>query len=181
MLRITGGRLRGRRIAAPSSPAVRPTAEKVRQAVFDILGPRVDGARVLDGFAGSGALGVEALSRGAASAVFVEHGRASLRALRDNLTALELESVSEVLALDWSRAVVTLARRAVHYDVVLLDPPYDSDPGPVLLGCLESGLLATDGLLVMEVASRTKLTPQVESRVERRRYGDTTLLLADGL
>src|SRR5947208_2259988 len=133
-MRVIAGRLGGRRLKAPAGARTRPTAERVREALFAMLEDVAD-ARVLDLFAGSGALGIEALSRGAASAVFVERDPAALRALRENLAALGLgRDVAEVRRSDAMRALHSAQRRGENYDLVFIDPPYDRarDLGPRL-------------------------------------------------
>ena len=120
-MRVIAGRFGGRRLSAPRGARTRPTADRVREALFSVLGD-LEGARVLDLFAGSGALGIEALSRGAAEATFVDSAPAALRALRENLTALDLEA--EVRRAD-ARGFLRSARKAGReYDLVFLDPPY---------------------------------------------------------
>jgi 16S rRNA (guanine966-N2)-methyltransferase len=123
-VRVIAGELRGRRIHAPASQQTRPSSQRVRTALFDRLGPRLAGARVLDLYAGSGALGIEALSRGAVHAVFVERARAALAALRRNLTELELADRSRVLSEEVERAVDRLRAEGAQFELVLLDPPY---------------------------------------------------------
>ena len=121
-VRVVAGLLRGRRLRAPSGVATRPTADRVRQGLFEVLGD-LRGARVADLYAGSGALGVEALSRGAESAVFVESARSALKMLHTNLAELGLEPPSTVLAMPVERA----RRPLIHhgpYDIVLCDPPW---------------------------------------------------------
>lgn len=124
-MRVVAGDLRGRRIEAPISDATRPTTDKVRQAVFNALGSLdvVDGARVLDLFAGTGAMGIEALSRGAAHCVFVERDRDALVILKKNIAALGLADRSTVLAID----ATTAASRQPDIDLIIADPPYGFD------------------------------------------------------
>ena len=185
-VRIVGGEWRGRPLATPAGRATRPTSDKVREAVFDVLGSwpapglvtgPVAGQAVLDLFAGSGALGLEALSRGAASCTFVEHDRAALRALRRNLAGLGLTSAGSafcrVLAGDARRVLQADARRGSRYTLVFADPPYDSYAGlePVLARLL-GPLLAPSAVLVIETAAAT--TVALPWRVVRvKRYGDT--------
>ncbi len=122
-LRIIGGEYRSRIVEFVDGEGVRPTPDRVRQTLFDWLAPRIEGAAVLDLFAGSGALGFEALSRGAAMVSFVESGAEQARAIRESLRKLGVEARAEVLAED---ALAVLSRAARRYDIVLLDPPYAS-------------------------------------------------------
>lgn len=176
MLRVTGGDLRGRSLRAV--PSVRPTASKVRQAIFDLLqrDPRfVSCARWLDACAGSGAVGIEALSRGASFVTFVEQDAAARKALDRNLRDLGLGSRSAVVPLPIERALPRLAERR-EIDVVFLDPPYADDPALLVADCL--GVLRPGGVLVVEIASRRRIDLPAGTRV--RRYGDTTLALITG-
>lgn len=128
--RIVSGVWGGRRLVVPKDPRVRPTAERVREAWLSIVAPELRGARVLDLFAGSGALGFEALSRGAATATFVDIGAASLAALRANIASLGAEPTATVVRGDAMRFIATLAPDA--FDLVLADPPYTVDFAPRL-------------------------------------------------
>ena len=169
-MRIIAGTHRGRRIAAPKGRATRPTSDRVRENAFNLIGP-VDGADVLDLFAGSGALGLEALSRGAASAVFVESDRDACRAINANLDALGLHAT--VLCQDVLRAVAA-ERRA--YDLVLCDPPYDYDHRR--LEQRLAALVAPDGLLVYESSSRADApAPAGLEQTTSRTYGSARLTL----
>src|SRR5262245_6605663 len=174
-LRVTGGELRGRRLRTPGGP-VRPSADRVRESLFARLGSLAD-ALVLDLYAGSGALGIEALSRGALRAVFVERAPRSLAALRANLESLGLEGRAEVLAGDAVRAVRRLARRGVRFHLVLLDPPYASDEvARALVALRDTGILAQGATLVIESGRRHPL-PEVGGFAtrDRRRYGETLI------
>ena len=171
-MRIIAGAYRGRRIAAPKGIATRPTCDRVREAAFNLIGP-VDGASVLDLFAGSGALGLEALSRGAASVTFVESDKDACRTIADNLAKLRLTG-ARVACAD---AVWTLRRETRSYDLVLVDPPYEAWAG------LETRLaehlprvLAPDGLLVVETGARTEPALPLPIRTSRR-YGSARLTL----
>lgn len=170
-MRVIAGALGGRRLVAPAGRDTRPTSDRVREALFSILGP-LDGARVLDLFAGSGALGIEALSRGAASAVFVERAPAALKALRANLETLGL--TVPVAARD-VRAFLRDARAAGDtYDLAFLDPPYRDAAG--LGPALElAPLLASGGRAVSESDRRAPLTLPGLEVVDERRYGDTLI------
>ena len=171
-MRIIAGTHRGRRIAAPKGSDTRPTSDRVRENAFNLIGP-VDDADVLDLFAGSGAMGLEALSRGAASATFVEKDRDACRVINDNLDKLRLKGI--VLPADALRAV---AQEHRTYDLVLCDPPYDYD-GSKLAPHLAK-LLTDDGLLVWETSSREP-APEALGLRERttRRYGSARLTLLE--
>jgi 16S rRNA (guanine966-N2)-methyltransferase len=169
-LRIVAGRYGGRRIATPRGRDTRPTSDRVREALFSILGP-LDGARVLDLFAGSGALGLEALSRGAASATLVERAPAAVQVLRDNVA--DLGADAEVVAAD-ARAYLRFAReQGAQYDLVFLDPPYRAAAG---LGReLElQPVLAAGARVVAESDRRSPLELGLPVTDERR-YGDTLI------
>ena len=180
-MRITGGTLRSRAIRAPRGQATRPTSDRVREALFGILESAgvVRGARVLDLYAGTGALALEALSRGAARAVLVESSREALAAVRGNVASLDLAEVARVLAVDVREAVRRLAGEA-PFDRVLADPPWalvDTGEAPrVLADLARSTLLAEGALVVLEHASRTP-SPRIEGLTEQqsRRYGDASL------
>jgi 16S rRNA (guanine966-N2)-methyltransferase len=176
-VRIVGGSLGGRVLRAPRGAATRPTSEKVREAVFAIIGAdRVDGASVLDLFAGSGALGIEALSRGAAHATFVDAGRPAVAAIRDNLRELGLEARATVIPAD---AVATAARHqgAAPWRLVFVDPPYRSDLATRAVLALPSERLAEDAVIVIEHDRRSAPPETLGSllRTDQRRYGDTLI------
>lgn len=171
-MRIVGGSLGGRVLRAPHGAATRPTSEKVREAIFNILGP-VEGAHVLDLFAGSGALGIEALSRGAAHATFVDAGKPALAAIRGNLRELGLEDRAAVLAMD----AVAAAQRppAAPWRLVFVDPPYASDLARRAVLALPAGSLAPGARIVIEHDRRGTPPDELGSllRTDQRRYGDT--------
>ena len=171
-MRVIAGRFGGRRLAAPPGRAVRPTSDRVREALFSVLGPLED-LRVLDLFAGAGALGIEALSRGAAEATFVDSSAASVRAIEGNLEALGV--VAEVRRQD-ARAFLRNARGAARtYDLVFLDPPYRlaGGLGRELSGAL-AAVLAPAGRAVSESDRRAPLELELPLTDERR-YGDTLI------
>ena len=169
-MRIIAGTHRGHRIAAPKGRDTRPTSDRVRESAFNLIGP-VDDADVLDLFAGSGAMGLEALSRGAARATFVEADRDACRVINANLDKLGFDAT--VLCQDAVRAVAQEQRR---YDLVLCDPPYDFDASR--LSAQLARLIADDGLLVWESTSRLP-APAVPGLSERtsRTYGSARLTL----
>jgi 16S rRNA (guanine966-N2)-methyltransferase len=180
-MRITGGVHRSRQLHAPKGVSTRPTADRVREALFSILASRrpIAGANVLDLYAGTGALGLEALSRGAARATFVECSRTALAALRANVTALGAEQQARVVeGLVERRAPALVADGP--FDLVLADPPYalvrSGEAIQVLESGIEHGLLAEAGMLVLEQGKdeASQLIGGLE-RIDVRRYGDTLL------
>jgi 16S rRNA (guanine966-N2)-methyltransferase len=173
-VRVVGGRLGGRTLVAPRGRATRPTPERVREALFSILGP-VDGLSVLDLFAGSGALAIEALSRGAASAALVDSSPAAAAAIRRNLETLGLEA--EIRRQAVGSFLVGAARaRARHYDLVFLDPPYRHSPtlGRELSLAL-APVLAPGARVVAESDRRAPLELALPTHPDERRYGDTLI------
>jgi 16S rRNA (guanine966-N2)-methyltransferase len=172
-VRVVAGRFGGRRLAAPPGRGTRPTSDRVREALFSILGARVAGARVLDLFAGSGALGLEALSRGAAHATFVESAPAALAALRANVATLGADAeVVRADALRWLRGASTDARQ---YDLVFLDPPYRRAAAlGAELSSLLPAVLAPGALVVAESDRRAPIELTIHTTDERR-YGDTLI------
>lgn len=172
-MRVIAGTWGGRRLQAPPGAATRPTSDRVREALFSVLGARVDGARVLDLFAGSGALGIEAPSRGAASATFVDSAPAAVKALRANLSALGAEA--EVRRQDAVRFLGSASGPAREYDLVFLDPPYRlaSRLGGELSAILPA-VLAPEGLVIAESDRREPLELELPL-LDERRYGDTLI------
>jgi 16S rRNA (guanine966-N2)-methyltransferase len=177
-LRIVAGRLKGRRIPVPGKTEIRPTADRVREALFSILGCSVDQARVLDLCSGTGALGLEALSRGAASVVFVELDRSIARRLEETLAELQVAENCHLLRAD---AVATLERGTLdgRFDLILADPPYGSGLADRILKALCRGKwLEDEGRVVVErpVAEPPFADTGQRLALERSaRYGDTRL------
>jgi len=180
-VRVVGGRLRGRTIASPSSREIRPTADRLRESLFNILmhayGDPVSGARVLDLFAGTGALGIEAVSRGAAFALFIDSGAEARALLRQNVEALGLGGVTKVYRRDATKL------GPVHplepFSLVFLDPPYGKGLAETSVVSLQDGgWLAPRALLVVEEATSSKFAvPEGFDEVERRVYDDTEFIV----
>jgi 16S rRNA (guanine966-N2)-methyltransferase len=178
-VRIVGGTLGGRVLRAPAGASTRPTSEKVREAVFQILGARVTG-RVLDLFAGSGALGIEALSRGATHATFVDSGRQAVASIRENVRELGIEdSRVTVVAQDAVAFVKRAAGGAGHdpWSLVFVDPPYASDLATRAVQALPRESLTPDCVIVIEHDRRNAPPETLGSlvRTDDRRYGDTLI------
>lgn len=180
---MIAGTLRGRPLAAVPGKGTRPTSDRVKEAMFSILGGYLDGGRVLDGFAGTGALGIEALSRGAERAVFVEKSPAALRVLRENLTRCDLLDRSVVFPTDLSRALAKLASMHLQgagepFRWVFLDPPYRMTEIAAYLELLAAHRLVAPGAVaVAETAAETVLPEGIGPwhQWKRSRYGDTAL------
>ena len=182
-VRIIAGRLKGRQLKTPTWDGLRPTSDRLRETLFNILAPRIAGARVLDGYAGTGAVGIEAISRGAAHVTFIEQNRRALALIAANLAAcgveqgytIEAGDLVSVLQRRSADARTTAAREERRFDLIFLDPPYDiADSGPML--AVAARLLTTDGLLIVERATRRDVEiPESLVRVRDVRSGDSTL------
>jgi 16S rRNA (guanine(966)-N(2))-methyltransferase RsmD len=177
-MRVIAGQFKGRRLKAPTWEGLRPTSDKLRETLFNILAPRVAGARVVDGFAGTGAVGIEALSRGATHVAFVESDRRAAALIAANLALCGVEQGYTIECGDVA-SVLRHSPRDADVDLVLLDPPYDIDAA-LVSRTLEAAAdrLAADGLIVLERASRRE--PDVPATLVRVRdvaSGDSTLTL----
>ena len=185
-MRVIGGHDRGRRLRAPRGLHTRPTADRVRVTLFDVLGPAVAGARVLDLFAGTGAVGIEALSRGAARVVLVERDQSALRALRGNLAALAASrATARVVAGDVIHLLPILGAEEGPFDLVFIDPPYATTLAARTLEALAIARVCRDGSeVVVQHSTRTALpaVPGFVTHRRPRRFGDTalTFLRAEG-
>jgi 16S rRNA (guanine966-N2)-methyltransferase len=178
-MRIVGGRLRGRALAAPPSQAIRPTADRLRESLFNILahayGDPVTGARVLDLFAGTGALGFEAISRGARFALFIDDAAQARALVRDNVTALGLGGATRIFRRDATK--LGDAGPVDPFALVFLDPPYRQGLAErALVSARDGGWLLPDALIVVEEAAGAGfVAPDGFTELERRRYDDTEL------
>jgi 16S rRNA (guanine966-N2)-methyltransferase len=154
-VRIIAGSLKGRRLATPTWTGLRPTSDKLRETLFNVLGARVVGARVLDAYAGTGAVGIEALSRGAAAVTFIERDPRALALIGENVTRCGLTDACAIIRAPVARGLAALAAGPVIFDVIFLDPPYEA-AADVDVAAAEV-LLAKDGVMIVEHARR--LTP----------------------
>jgi len=179
-MRVVGGSLRGRALATPKSQSIRPTADRLREALFNILIHTYDdpigGARVLDLFAGTGALGIEALSRGAAFALFVDESAEARALLRENLAALGLGGVSRIFRRDAAR--LGPAHPVEPFALAFLDPPYGQNlAAKALASAREGGWLVPDALILVEEATESQFAaPEGFTELERRAYDDTQII-----
>jgi 16S rRNA (guanine(966)-N(2))-methyltransferase RsmD len=166
-MRVIAGSLKGRRLKPPAWPGVRPTSDKLRETLFNVLAPRIGGAGVLDGYAGTGAVGIEALSRGAARVTFVDRDRRAQALIAENAAHCGVDGGCVIIRASFDRLG--------PFDIVFLDPPYDVMPADALSGA--ASLLADTGVLVLEHARR-QIAPETADGLRRARQivsGDSAL------
>jgi 16S rRNA (guanine(966)-N(2))-methyltransferase RsmD len=179
-VRIVAGTHRGRPLAGPRGPGLRPTADRVRESLFNLLGQFFEGGEVLDLYAGTGALAFEALSRGIRRAVLVDHGAESARLVQENARALGMEEAIELLRMPVARAVPRLSAEGRRFALVFADPPYAEETvADVVRAVGEGRLLAEGGTLVVE-HGRREVAPDTVAGLQRedsRRFGDTVVSL----
>ncbi len=178
MVRIIAGKYRGRRLKTLKGRAVRPTSDRVREAIFSVIGNKVMDAEVLDLFAGTGALGFEALSRGARRVVFVDKSPRVIELIKDHVFALGVEKECEILRMDAKGAIRFLQKTGGSFDIIFLDPPYKkgiSEENLKILG--EGGLLKTGAMVVAEHEKETVLSDQYGdlNLQSRKIYGSTSV------
>lgn len=173
-MRVIGGSYKRRLLKAPTWPGLRPTSDRLRETLFNVLGSRVDGARAIDGFAGTGAVGIEALSRGAAEVTFVERDSRAARLIQENLDDLGIRDRYAIIRAAFADAA---ARISGPFDVIVLDPPYADAPEAALAAA--APLVGADGVVVLEHA-RTSAVPETLPGLRRTRTiaaGDSGLSL----
>jgi 16S rRNA (guanine(966)-N(2))-methyltransferase RsmD len=170
-MRVIAGRYKGRRLNAPTWEGLRPTSDKLRETLFNILASRIEGARIVDGFAGTGAVGIEALSRDAAHVTFVERDRRAARLIAANIKAC---GAAADYTIETGDVATVLRMHTIPFDVIWLDPPYDHDSHDALAAA--AGSLAPGGLVVLERATRREpAVPASLTRVRDVKSGDSTL------
>jgi 16S rRNA (guanine966-N2)-methyltransferase len=178
-MRVIAGALKGRRLDAPTWQGLRPTSDKLRGTLFNVLAPRIEGARVLDGYAGTGAIGIEAISRGAARVVFVERDRRAQALIAGNLARCGVAEGYVIIRASVARALDDL--HAESFDIMIFDPPYDEESAAVLAAAGER--LSAAGVLVLEHAKR-RPSPEQLGRLGRSREvtsGDSALAFYEAL
>jgi 16S rRNA (guanine966-N2)-methyltransferase len=181
-MRVISGTLKGRRLMAPAGMATRPTADRIKESVFNILAGSVQNKRVLDLFAGTGALGIETLSRGAAFAVFVDQAKPALSAIRCNIQALGLEDRTRVIHWNILKNLNCLIPERNAFDLVFLDPPYETNAvSPALARLLSCGALTDDARVVIEHSSREPIAQPMGRLIltDQRRFGKTLVSFMD--
>ncbi len=176
-MRVIAGLYKGRTLKSPTWEGLRPTSDRLRETLFNILAPRIAGARVLDGFAGTGAIGVEALSRGAAAVTFVDDNRRAQALVAENLARCGISGGYAIIRASVARALERLKSASERFDVIVFDPPYAAAVEDILAAA--GGLLAPDGVLVLEHARR-RAAPANAGQLVRTRdvlSGDSALAL----
>lgn len=177
MLKVIRGLYKGKRLKRVPDPRVRPMPDKLKEALFHVLETELRGARVLDGFAGTGSVGLEALSRGAEFVVFVEELPAAANVLRHNLARCGAADRAEVVVKEFNRAVIRLGKDGVAFDLIFLDPPYrlldERDPLKVVW---KRGILAPKGRIVLRRHRKTRFEPRYFSEKRRFDLGDDTVV-----
>ncbi len=175
-MRIISGALRGRKLNPLKEAGIRPTSDRVREAIFSILYTRIEDANVADIFAGTGAMGIEALSRGAARVVFVDNNPAALSIINTNLESFSLQDQAEAIRWDVTKSAQGLARSGVTFDIVFVDPPYRTPSFEFILENLAASKALNSGaLIVFEHSSREKPQPKYDNfeLTDQRKYGKT--------
>ena len=177
-MRIISGTSRGRKLVAPRDHSLRPTSDRVKESIFNILQNELEGKVVLDLFAGTGNLGIEALSRGAQKTIFVEKGRQALRLIERNLNQFGLKERSEILPKDVNRAIGILKQKGESFDLILMDPPYQKGLIQKTLTKLNSDpIFHKDSIVVIEHNRREPL-PRILNGwnlIRQRQIGDTVI------
>jgi len=177
-MRIISGAQKGRRLVSPKTQSIRPTSDRIKESIFNILGKEVEGRVVLDLFAGTGSLGIEALSRGAKKVVFVEKGRNAIRLIEKNLIRCGFDSCSEIVAKDVHRAIGSLKRREESFNLIIIDPPYRKGLVQKTLKKLKiEGIYTNESILIIQHDQREPLDHNIDGfeLIHQRKIGDTLI------
>ncbi len=175
-MRVIAGTARGTKLKTAKGLLVRPTADRVKEALFNIIGARIIGATFIDLYAGSGAIGIEALSRGAQSCIFVEREKSNIALIRDNLVKTRLSENARLINAPVERAVSNLALEKVKAELVYLDPPYNlPDLSQVAHSIIKAGIITGGGLLIAEHDYNNRQWAEIFKAVRQKKYGDTGL------
>lgn len=174
-MRIIGGEARSRTLIAPKGMETRPTLDQVRESLFNILQMRIEGAKVLDLYAGSGALALEALSRGAESAVLCDMSREACSVIRRNIDSLHYQERATLYQTEDKRALDLLEKSGIKFDLIFLDPPYRMDTSVTIDLIVDKNLLAPGGLIIVEHDEKMMPNPKKITCIDRRKYRATNL------
>lgn len=178
-MRVVAGSHRSRKLKAPVGKNTRPTTDKVKGAIFNMIGPYFDGGKALDLYAGSGGLGIEALSRGIDYTYFVDNNYQALKTIKENLTFLNLNEQADVLKKDANQALQTFADQGIQFDLVLLDPPYaKQELAQQLQTMIDDNILAPEAMIVCEVDKDVEIdVPKKMKLLKNSLYGITKILI----
>ncbi len=179
-MRIISGRWKSRKLIAVKGPNTRPTSDRVKEAVFNIIRDRLDGSVVLDVFAGTGNMGFEALSRGGSRAVFVEKSKKAADTIKKNAQNLDCVPMIHIIKKDVFKAIDDLARDSCKFDIIFMDPPYNTDiEESVLLAILNADIIDRQGIIVVEHDYRDEMPTDIEGliKTDTRKYGNTRISL----
>ena len=177
-MRIIAGNFRGRKLVSPKNSPIRPTSDRVKEALFNMIGPKIPGSRVLDLFAGTGSLGLEAISRGAEYAVFVEKNAVSVKTLNENIWLLNIREDCEIIMADAVDALSRLDAKNITFDIVFVDPPYWENLYKKVLSALAGyDIIKNGGLVIFEHPSDIDIDKDKHSFVpiKNKRYGSTSI------
>lgn len=177
MIRVIAGLYRGRKLKYSKDSEIRPTSQLVKESLFNILGnQRIAGANFLDGFCGTGAVGIEAISRGANHVVFIDSSETAIKLVKKNIEICEIKGGYEIIHSDFNRGVIQLAKKNIVFDIVFIDPPYEllnfADPLKVVW---KRKILKKDGIAIVQHSSKINYTPKYFELFRKRIYGDTAL------
>lgn len=177
MIRVIAGIYKGRKLKFSKKSEIRPTSQLVKESLFNIIGnDRIAGAKFLDGFCGTGSVGIEALSRGADFVVFIDNNASAIKLVKENIKICELEGGYEVIHKEFNRGVIELSKKGILFDIIFIDPPYEllnyADPLKVVR---KRGILKKDGIAIVQHSSLINFTPKYFKLEKRRIYGDTAL------
>lgn len=178
-MRVIAGLLKGRKLLEIKTPSIRPTSDRVKEALFSILGNRIIDCRFLDLFAGSGSVGIEAYSRGAEEVIFIDSNKESIKILKSNLTITGISDSVEVYNTDYSNAVNKLAEKKRSFDMIFIDPPYKKDIAyDVVKKIFKSNILSDYGIIIIEQSEKDFVHEKIEAYelVKKKTYGNTLLL-----
>jgi len=178
-LRVIAGLLKGRKLLEIKAQNIRPTSDRVKEAMFSILGNRVINCRFLDLFAGSGSVGIEAYSRGADEVIFIDSNKESIKVLKDNLTITGILDSIEVYNTDYSNAINKLTEKKKLFDIIFIDPPYKKDIAyDAVKKIFKSNILSNYGIIIIEQSKKDFVHEKIEAYelVKRKTYGNTLLL-----
>jgi 16S rRNA (guanine966-N2)-methyltransferase len=177
-MRVIAGTARGTRLKAPKGMQVRPTADRVKEALFSILGPHIPGACFIDLYAGSGAIGIEALSRDADYCIFVENKRSNIALINENIAKTGLSSKARVICADTAKTIATLASENHKADILFMDPPYDfTNIATIVDSVLKQSIVSDSGLIIAEHAFSNRQWAEQFNSIRQKKYGDTCLTI----